>query len=127
MKKFCAALTLAALVAPVLASADAVTDAETQVMFMLGRAAALQAMAQGTSVACGLVTSRSVVRVNEPYELIWNTYGAQDPSATGPSQFAPRGIVTVTMSRAGTFTYKIPFFGATGGQATCFAKITILP
>jgi hypothetical protein len=127
MKKLFAAITLIALTAPVLAMADSVRDAEEQVMFMLGRTAAVQAMAQGTQVACGLVTSKSVVRVGEPYELIWNTYGAQDPSDSGPSQFAPRGILTVTMRQSGTFTYKIPFFGVNGGQATCFAKITILP
>lgn len=127
MKKLFVGLVMFALVSPAFAVADSVRDAEEQVMFMLGRTAALQAIEQGTGVACGLVTSKAVVRVGEPYELIWNTYGAQDPSENGPSQFAPRGILTVTMQRSGVFTYKIPFFGVNGGQATCFAKITILP
>ncbi|HVU75385.1 MAG TPA: hypothetical protein VHD38_00930 [Candidatus Paceibacterota bacterium] len=127
MKKLFAVISLITLTAPVFAAADSVRDAEEQVMFMLGRTAAIQAFASGTQVACGLVTSKAVVRVGEPYELIWNTYGAQDPSDNGPSQFAPRGILTVTMQKSGVFTYKIPFFGVNGGQATCFAKITILP
>jgi hypothetical protein len=125
MKKTFAALTLAALIAPVAALAE--SDTNEQAMFMLGRMAAVYAIERGLPISCGVTTSKAVVRVGEPYQLIWNSYGANDLGEGGQSQLAPRGIQTMLMQQSGTFLYKMPFYGKNGAQATCTTKITILP
>jgi hypothetical protein len=111
---------------PFAVSAASVADIETQVMQVLGQVAALEAQASGNSVACVVVTSAPSVSVGQPFAIIWNTFGAKDPSnADAVSQFARGGISTVTLDKPGTYKYDFVFYGASGGQAKCTALISV--
>lgn len=114
------------MLAPFAASAASVADIETQLMHVLGQIAALQAQASGNPVACELVTSKSSVAVGEPFALIWNSFGAKEPSNTDTaSQWARGGISTVTLSRPGNYKYTFTFNGVSGGQTECSTLISI--
>ena len=112
--------------APLAASAASVADIETQLMHVLGQIAALKAQASGDTVACALVASKSSAVVGESFSLIWNSFGAKDPSNTDAvSQWARGGISTVSLDKPGNFKYTFTFNGVLGGQAECTALIFI--
>lgn len=111
---------------PVAVSAASVADIETQLMYVLGQIAALQAQASGNPVACALIASRPSVAVGEPFALIWNSFGAKDPVDGGEvSQWSRGGISTVMMDRPGNYKYKFTFNGVSGGQTECSTTISI--
>ena len=119
MKRILASLTLCVALLPS-AAAALPWSAEEQIKFMLGRVAFLTAEA-ANGIGCAIATNKTVVKVGEPYELIWNSYGTTE----GPDQYAPRGIQTMVMDTAGTFRYKMTFLGESGRTTTCTASISI--
>ncbi len=114
-----ASLTLCVALLPSAAAAQP-WSAEEQIKFMLGRVAFLTAEAT-SGIGCAIATSKTVVKVGEPYELIWNSYGTTE----GPDQYAQRGIQTIVMDKAGTFRYEMTFFGEGGRKTTCTTSISI--
>ena len=114
------------LVAPFFASAATESDIQTQIMFTLGRIAALKAQSSNLPVACAVVASKSSVAVGESFALIWNSFGAKDPLAGGTmSQWARGGISTVHLDAPGTYEYKFVFNGVSGSETTCTARISV--
>ena len=127
MQKLIAGLIFVGLMAPAFASAATVQDLENQVMYLLGQVAFLKSQSVGTPVECALVVSRASAKVGEPFELIWNTYGALSPSNNGTSQYAQNGVQSVTLGKSGIFEYKMTFNGQNASQTTCKASVSILP
>jgi hypothetical protein len=127
MKRFLAGIAIALIASPAPLAAASIEDLQTQVMYVLGQMAQLQARASGASLSCMLIATKTQVHAGEEFTLIWNTYGAVDPSDEGPSQYAPRGIAHITFDKTGTLTYMVPFTGGNGAQTTCTAAVTILP
>lgn len=126
MKRLSALLAIIAFALPLAATASTLNDIELQVMYMLGQIAALKAERSGSSVACALVASTPSAAVHEPFELIWNSFGAQDPADGGPvNQWARGGISTVILDKPGLYRYDFVFYGMSGGRTTCTATIPI--
>lgn len=111
---------------PLAASAATLADIETQLMYTLGTVAVLKAEASGSTVACALIASKSSVTVGESFELIWNSFGAKDPTdGDAASQWARGGISTIIVDKPGTHKYEFVFHGVDGSQAKCTTIIVV--
>ena len=122
-----AAVGITLLLAPVVASAATVADMQTQLMYVLGQIAALKAQQSGSPVACAIIASTPSVTAGEPFALIWNSFGAKDPSNDDKvSQWARGGVSTLTVGKPGNYKYEFTFYGVAGGEAKCTAFISVL-
>ena len=114
------------LLVPVAASASTLDDIHSRIMYTLGQIAALKAQSSGDPVTCALVSSKASISVGESFALIWNTFGATEPSNdSGVSQWARGGISTIRVDAPGTYQYKLTFNGVSGGQASCAVKVAV--
>lgn len=127
MKYFATTLTsILFAAAPLIAVAD-VKESELKIMHVLGQIAVITAEKGSTPVACALISTKESVRVNEPFTLVWNSFGAVDPSeSTGASQWERGGATTVVVSTPGIKRYRFTFYAKSGEKATCMATVSVI-
>jgi hypothetical protein len=70
MKRTFVVLAFVLLTVPSTISAATVQDLQTQVMYVLGQMAQLQARAAGTQLACMLIATKSAIHAGEQFDLI---------------------------------------------------------
>lgn len=117
---------LALIASPFSAYAD-VSENELRVMHVLGQIAAITASRDTASVACALVSTKDTVRAGEPFTLIWNSFGAVDPSESGGvSQWERGGAATIRVDTPGIKQYRFTFYAKTGEKATCTTLVSIV-
>lgn len=123
MKKIAAALfglTLAAV--PLFASAGTLEDLELQIRSLLTTVAVLQAAESGASSACAVVASKTSVAVNEPFLLMWGSYGGTDPSA---NHWPPTGVFTIKLDKPVKKKYTLDFYGSDGATSSCSVVVSV--
>lgn len=123
---FLSAVLGAILLSPIAASAARIDDLQLELMQLLGRFAAQKAQVSDISLACALVATKSSVATREPFALIWNTVGAEEPSnGDTASRLAPAGITTLVLDKPGSYKYELEFYGNGGVKTKCSTKVTV--
>jgi len=78
-------------------------------------------LSSGRTLACAALTSKTSVKVNEPFALAWGSVGATQV----PGGWTQNGATMVTISHSGAWTYSFTFYSAIGGSTACSAKIIV--
>ncbi len=122
---FAALLALVCIATPLSAFAE-VSEVDLRVMHILGQIAAITAEKSGTPVACALISTKESVRVNEPFKLIWNSFGAVDPGESSMSQWERGGAFTIVVDTPGIKQYRFVFYAPSGEKAVCTVLVSIV-
>lgn len=127
--KFAASvLGIVLMTAPALTLADTPEDMYMKIQHVLGQIATIHAERNGAPVACALVATKQSVAVGESFQLIWNSFGANDPAEGGAmSQWARGGATRVIVSEPGVRTYRFNFYSKGGARAICETKVAVTP
>lgn len=128
MKRKSVALLLGLVFAatPALVRADSVPlwPSEQQLTMRLAAVQAqLTALSHNDTLACAIATSKTSVRVGEPFALAWASVGA----STSESGLPLRGASTIAISEAGTYRYALTFSDAANRSTDCTATIVVAP
>lgn len=109
--------------APALTSAATVVELQEKLGFTL---ATMMAITADQPIGCTIYSSKSSVRVNEPFTYAWYSSGTalQDVRVGGWPAF---NVQTLAVSTRGTWKYKISFYGKTGQEYNCYHSVTVTP
>ena len=119
-----AVLGLGLLAAPLVASADALTNLMDQTRFALSRIAASRVAYDLSKPSCVVMTSASTVHVGEKYLFAWGSSGTFD-TEFAKNTWPPNGAFLVAIDTPGIRTYKMEFYGAGGAKTTCTARVIV--
>ncbi len=120
MKKFASLIaTVALFCAPAIALADSLIPMGPTPEQLLSRQAFMNAVVQGTSVACVVQTSATQVRLNQSYRVWWGSFGSNGVG------WAPVGSYTIMPSKEGIYEFKLTFHAADGTSATCKTDVAV--
>lgn len=106
------------LIAPLAAAAETLVPIAPAPEQLLAREAFLKTYIEGVPVACAIKTSKSAVKIDEPFMLWWGSYGAEEGG------WSPTGAYTIVAAKSGTYEYKL-VFRAQGASATCRTTISV--
>ncbi len=115
---------LVLLAAPILVSADTLSDFMDQTRFQLFRAAASQAQYDPAKPTCVMLVSTTTVALHEPFIFAWGAWGVQD-SGLKKNKWSPTGAFVLALDKPGKYTYKFKFYGAQDTETSCQTVITV--
>ncbi len=124
MKPITALIISLLLVSPPIAAASTLDDYQSTLQYALSAVTALTA---DQPVSCTILTSKSIVKVNETFTFAWYSTGrnVQVSSPEGLA-WAPFSIVSMKISTPGKRTYTLKFYGP-GTVIPCSRTITVVP
>lgn len=119
-----ASLGLALFAAPIVASADALSDTLDQARFLATRTAASQVNFDASKPSCKATVSTTVVGVKEKFILAWGSYGLVDTDSH-KNMWAPNAAYLMVVDKPGTYTYSFTFYGVGGVAASCATTVIV--
>ena len=127
MKTNIAAILIASfLLVPTFTSAESRFGIEPTLGQLLTRIAALQAILEGKPINCAVTSTKTTVRVGEPFTIAWGSYGADAKYSIDPENaYSENGEQTMRMDMPQMRTYYFTFFGPNGLKKTCNQTITV--